>query len=175
MMLKDRLQKKTQTIELTQTIEPVTEETTDIAVVDESESNIAVVDDNKAIVPADDSDVNPFGGDTDDASAVDAIRDTIDPDPEKLPFIANSKNPRAGAVGDIVTDYITSIAGNKNASLSDLAKFGKDIVRHCLKHQIGAAGKDNRAKLYLRTLEGRQQMEQEAELMSKESMFGKRR
>lgn len=121
----------------------------------------------KDIVPAPSEEINPFGDSSDEANAVDAIQRTIDPDPERLPLIANSNSPRANAIGDTVTDYIELIASNKNASIKDLATFGKSIIRNCLKHQIGSAGKDNRTKLYLEALKAQMAFEQEADLRDK--------
>lgn len=124
--------------------------------------------------PIPQDDVNPFSNSDDDASAIEAIQRTIDPDPETLPMIANATNPRANAVGDTVTDYIQIIASNRNAGIKDLATFGKSIIRNCLKHQIGAAGKDNRTRLYLDACKAERAFEQQAELSQSDKAFGKR-
>lgn len=163
-----KAQKQKETDDLIDEMMQPTEENTELACQPEQPTAIEPAGEPQEAM------LNPFSGDDEDADAIDAIRDTINPDPERLPMIANSTNPRAGAVGDIVTDYLTDIAGNKQAGLKELATFGKSIVRHCLKHQIGTAGKDNRAQKYLDTLGARYQFEQEKELSAGDKAFGRK-
>lgn len=120
------------------------------------------------------ADINPFSDTSEDMSAVHAALATIDPNPEKIALIGNSSNPRANAIGDTVTNYIATIAGNKQAGIKELADFGKSIINNCIKHQIGQAGKDNRAIRVLDMLKAERQMEHEQELSMGDKAFGKR-
>lgn len=112
-------------------------------------------------------DVNPFGQLSDDASAVETVQQLIDPDPDRLPMIANNESPKAYAV------LFAKAYWMQQHKAVERAKLRREIGNCLLKFGVSRKGKENRASAVLESLKFLQQQQFELEKSTGSKLMGK--
>lgn len=112
-------------------------------------------------------DVNPFGQMSDDASAVETVQQLIDPDPDRLPMIANNESPKAYAV------LFAKAYWMQQHNAVDGAELRREIGNCLLKFGVSRKGKENRASAVLESLKFLQQQQFELEKSTGSKLMGK--
>lgn len=111
---------------------------------------------------------NPFAFSDNETNAVDATLRAIDPDPSRLPLIANNESPKAYAALFSVAAWI------EQEGQRELAELDRSIGNYLLMFGCSRRGKENRITKVLETLKAvYQQQLDEAQFDKKSRLLGR--